>query len=341
MHLKQLLRLVFAIFIVLGLAAAWILFGSATRFSESEVFIYVRTNQNAKTAVLKQIKEQKLLRNIYVFEWLTNRLHVWDRLPAGKYKLVKRSSLVQWVRKLRNRQQEPVDLVIVKLRNRQQFAALVARRLECDSLRFLNYLSNPDSLSRWNVDTSTLMAMVRPNTYTYYWSATPRQIFRKIAEENERFWTAERKQLARNIGLTPTQVITLASIVEEETNRHDEKPKIASVYLNRLKKGMFLGADPTVKFATGDFGLRRIRISHILATAQSPYNTYRHKGLPPGPICTPGLQSILAVLQPAATSDLYFCARPDGSGYHNFAATYEEHLKNARAYQQWFNNLLP
>lgn len=341
MNLKRFSLLLLAGFASMSMLALWLVLGSATRFSEPAVYLYVRSHDNKKTAVLNQIKQQNLLRSTGIFIWLTNRLQVWDRLPAGKYKIEKNTSLLQLARKLRNRQQEPVDLVIIKLRTRQQFAAFIARRFECDSLRFLRYISNNDSLAQWKADTTTLLALVRPDTYTYYWTATPQQIVRKIAAENERFWTTERKQAAQKIGLTPTQVVILASIIEEETNKHDEKPQIASVYLNRLNKGMPLGADPTVKFATGDFGLRRIRIKHINETAQSPYNTYRNKGLPPGPICTPGVQSIDAVLQAPPTNYLYFCARPNGSGYHAFAATYEEHLKNARIYQQWLNNLQP
>lgn len=339
MNWKRVFFVLAAIVVALGLTTLWLLLGPATRFKESAAYVYVRTTDDPQTAVMQQLQQQQLIRGTALFEWMAGRLHVWERLPAGKYKIEKGTSLLQLLRTLRNRRQEPVDLVIVKLRTRQQFAALVGRRFACDSACFMRYLSDNDSLAHWNADTATLMALVRPNTYTYYWAATPRQILKKIADENERFWTEERKQAAQKIGLTPLQVVTLASIIEEETNRHDEKPLIASVYLNRLRAGMPLGADPTVKFATGDFGLRRILLKHINETAQSPYNTYRRRGLPPGPICTPGVESIDAVLHAPATNYLYFCARPDGSGYHAFAATYNEHLVNARAYQQWLNSL--
>jgi UPF0755 protein len=150
----------------------------------------------------------------------------------------------------------------------------------------------------------------------------------------------ERKQKAQSLGLTPEEVQVIASIVEEETIRHDEKSTIASVYLNRLKSGMNLGADPTIKFAVGDFTLKRILFSHINATASSPYNTYKNKGLPPGPICTPSEITIDAVLNPKQTDYLFFCAKVNGNGYHAFASNETEHFKNAKTYQHWLDSLM-
>jgi UPF0755 protein len=176
------------------------------------------------------------------------------------------------------------------------------------------------------------MAMIYPNTYTYFWSAPLRTIFDKFYAEYKRVWTEERRQQARKLGLTPAQAYTLASIVEEETQALDEKDTIASVYLNRFHKGMKLQADPTIKFAMRDFSLKRIYLKYL--TVESPYNTYMNAGLPPGPICTPSLQTLDAVLQSPQTNYLYFVAKSDFSGHHVFSETYEQHLLKAKDFQK-------
>jgi UPF0755 protein len=158
-------------------------------------------------------------------------------------------------------------------------------------------------------------------------------------KESERFWNSSRLDQAAALGLTPQEIYILASIVEEETNDHDEKPLMASVYLNRLKKKMPLGADPTVKFAVGDFTIKRVTLKHISSSASSPYNTYKHKGLPPGPICTPSSKTIDAVLEGEETDYLFFCANPDFSGSHNFAASEKEHFENARKYRRALDSM--
>jgi UPF0755 protein len=201
-------------------------------------------------------------------------------------------------------------------------------------------LSSPDSLSRYRLDTNNAMTLVIPNTYSIFWNTDANALIRRMAQERDRFWNKERKEKASKLGLTEEQVYALASIVEEETNKHDEKPVIASVYLNRYRKGMPLGADPTIKFAMRDFGLKRILIRHIESTASSPYNTYKNGGIPPGPICTPSIKSIEAVLQPADTEYLFFCAKADFSGYHAFAKDDTEHMRNAKAYQRALDSLM-
>jgi UPF0755 protein len=223
------------------------------------------------------------------------------------------------------------------LRTKKDFAQLVGRRLETDEERFLEFINNNDSVKQFDLDTNTIMSLVIPDTYSYYWSTSPKKILLKLQQQHDKFWTAERKNKASSLGLTTEQVYTLASIVEEETLRNDEKPLISSVYLNRLKGNMNLGADPTVKFAVGDFSLKRIYFKHINETASNPYNTYKNKGLPPGPICTPQTVTIDAVLNTIPSKYLFFCAKPNGNGYHAFAENETEHFKNARIYQNWLN----
>ena len=174
------------------------------------------------------------------------------------------------------------------------------------------------------------MTLIIPNTYEIYWNSSPNEFMKRMSKESNAFWTDSRIDNAILLGLSKEEVITIASIVEEETNNIEEKPTIASVYINRLKQGMPLGADPTIKFAVGDFRIRRVTFGHISSTAGSPYNTYRNKGLPPGPICTPSIASIDAVLKAEKTDYLYFCARADFSGSHSFASTAEEHFENMK-----------
>jgi UPF0755 protein len=249
-------------------------------------------------------------------------------------------SQVDVLRLLMNGRQDPVKLVINKFRTKEDFARFAGKQLECDSLEILSFLQSPDSLRRFKLDTNTAMTMIIPNTYDFFWNTSATGLFKKLNEEKNIFWNKERLQKASDMGLTTEEIYTLASIVEEETNKNDEKPMIASVYLNRLKKGMTMGADPTIKFALRDFGLKRVRIKHIDASAESPYNTYRHKGLPPGPICIPAIKSIDAVLNAENSDFIFFCARSDFSGYHSFASNETDHMKNAKAYSRALDSLL-
>jgi UPF0755 protein len=233
---------------------------------------------------------------------------------------------------LRSGRQAPVKIVIHKLRTKKELVHLLSANLEADSFRMRQLLSDPVFLLNYGLDTNTAMAAILPDTYEFYWNTTAEKAFKKIAKNYQRFWDDGRKEAARKKGITPIQATIVASIVEEESNKADDKPKIASVYLNRLRIGMRLQADPTVKFAVGDFTIRRI--GGPMLDHDSPYNTYKYAGLPPGPICTPSPVSIDAVLQAPATTYLYFCAKDDFSGYHVFASTYEEQIKNARAYQK-------
>jgi UPF0755 protein len=239
------------------------------------------------------------------------------------------------VKLLRSGKQAPVDLVINKLRTKDDFVRKICTNLEADSVVLRSLMQDPVYLRQFGLDTNTVMCAVLPNTYEFYWNTGAEAVFKKLEKGREEFWTPERKEKAKALGLTPNEVTILGSIVEEESNKNDEKPLIASVYLNRYRKNMRLQADPTVKFALQDFGLKRIRENHTLF--DSPYNTYRYFGLPPGPICTPSTKTLNAVLNTPETDYLYFCARSDFSGYHAFAATYAEHLVNARKYQAELN----
>ena len=335
--MKRLLKILAALFVSAALYLCWLFFAPASAYEGTNPYLYIRTGAAHKEAVLQSLKDSSLIKHTGAFEWLGNRLNIWQKLRPGKYEISNSESVFSLVRKLRNNRQVQVNLVITKLRTKKDLAQLVGKKFETSADSFLDYLNNPDSIKKFGLDTSTVMSLVIPDTYAYYWSTTPARILQKLQQQHQKFWTAERKTKAAALGLTPEQVYTLASIVEEETLRNDEKPLISSVYLNRLRKNMYLGADPTVKFAVGDFTLKRIYFGHINSTASNPYNTYKNKGLPPGPICTPQAVTIDAVLNTKPSNYLFFCAKPNGNGYHAFAENETEHFKNAKAYQDWLN----
>ena len=335
--MKKILLGSVVIILIVGAVIAFLLFGPATAFDGKRYYFHIRTGSTYAT-VLDSLKTHQVINRTWLFDIVAKRLDYPEKVKAGRYEITRGSSILTIARMLRNGRQAPVNLVITKLRTREDLAALVGRKFETDSGTFMNFLNSKDSLSDFSLDSNTVMQAVMPNTYTYFWNTGPRKIFDKMFQSYQSFWTPERKQQAQALGLTESQVITLASIIEEETNKNDEKGNISSVYLNRLHKGMRLGADPTVKFALRDFGLKRIYNKYL--TVVSPYNTYQVNGLPPGPICTPSVASIDAVLHTPATDYLYFVARSDFSGHHQFASTYEEHLQYAHAYQHALDSVI-
>lgn len=326
-------RLFISVLIIAVLSAAfagWQFFTANTAFPEKSKYLYIRTGHATWPEVMQTLRDSNLVKSPAAFNLLSTRLEIPKKLKAGRYEIKKGMSLMDIARILRNGAQAPVKLIITKFRTKEQLAGFLGRKMEIDSADVVSYYT--DSLQSFGFDSNTVMAMLYPNTYTYFWNAPVHTIFDKFYAEYKKVWTDERRNQARKLGLTPTQAYTLASIVEEETNALDEKDTIASVYLNRLNRGMKLQADPTVKFAMKDFTLKRIYLKYL--SVESPYNTYMNTGLPPGPICTPSLQTLDAVLQSPQTDYLYFVAKSDFSGRHVYTATYNEHLKVARKFQQ-------
>ena len=257
-------------------------------------------------------------------------------VKPGRYMLGDTMNCIQVARMLRLGEQTPKNVVINNARTPAQLASRLAVQIEADSAQIASVLLS-DSVAREMGFGNPLemFAVFVPDTYQMYWNTAPLQIVRRMKTEWDRFWTPRRTQLLAAIPLTRMQAVTLASIVYEETRKTDEMSIVAGVYINRLRKGMPLQADPTVKYATGDFTLRRILHKHL--KIDSPYNTYKYKGLPPTPICMPSKDAIDAVLGYSKHDYLYFCAREDFSGYHNFARTYSQHLANARRYTAALN----
>jgi UPF0755 protein len=238
-------------------------------------------------------------------------------------------------KKLKNAQQTPVMLTVPPARTMERMAKQLSQRLMLDSATIANALLDSTFCAQHGFSLATIPALFIPDTYEVYWNMGIDRLIDRLQKEHDGYWTKERQQKAETIGLTPVEVATLGSIIDEETANDGEKPMIAGMYLNRLHKGMLLQADPTVKFALKDFALRRILNKHL--TVDSPYNTYRYKGLPPGPIRVASTAALDAVLNAAHHDYLYMCAKEDFSGTHNFARTLSEHMANARRYQQALN----
>lgn len=320
---KLILTVSVVILIALGFAS-WKVMGPSVHAPAGR-YLYVSSDQDIKS-VRDELTDQKIIKGAGWFKlvsgWLT-----YKTVRPGRYEIKEGMSIYNLVRMLRAGNQSPAKLVIVKERTKELFAGKVGKKydLEMDSSQLITYLTNNDSLRRFGVDTNTVMAIIMPFTYEVYWNSSPGRIMQQFYTAYEKFWTPARKEKADSLGLSPLEVSTLASIVEEETTRKKDKYKIASTYLNRLKTGMKLQADPTVKFVTKNFQLGRIQGVHL--RLESPYNTYLNPGLPPGPICTPSVESIDAVLDAPKTEYLFFVASHAFDGTTIFTKNYNDHLK--------------
>lgn len=331
-------KIIFIVLTLILIAAgyfAWVFLGSATGFNGDVKYLYIPSDNPTPETVMRLLEKDTLVKHPRGFKFLADRMDYWTKIRPGKYKISQGESVLSIVRKLRNGRQEQVNLVIVKFRTREALAGAMGRKLEADSASLLAFMNNADSLRPYGVDTNTVMSLIIPDTYSHFWTTTPRKVFNKFFEEYKATWTDERKQKAAAHNLTPTGAYILASIIEEETNDKNDKPLIASVYLNRIKKGMRLEADPTVKFGLRDFDIKRVYNIHT--ARENPYNTYRNFGLPPGPICTPSLETIDAVLNSPDTEYIFFVAKSDFSGSHVFTTNYEDHMKYAREYHQAYD----
>ena len=264
----------------------------------------------------------------------------WKKLPeyfkTGHYNLDNNMSNNALINMLLAGNQTPVKVVINKERLPQNMASRLSKQLEVDSSAIMKLLSDSLFLSKYGLNTKTSMVIFVPNTYEMYWNISAENLIKRVVNEYNNFWNETRKAKAISMGMSISEIVTLASIVEEETNKNDEKSRIAGVYINRIKHGWLLQADPTLKFAIGDFTIKRVLNEH--KKAESPYNTYKYLGIPPGPICSPSISSIDAVLNYENHKYMFFCAKEDFSGYHNFARTSAQHIANARKYQQALNN---
>lgn len=334
--MKKVILFIIVVLLLIGGYAAWQVFGPTVNAPVDKYF-YIKTG-SSYADVTSSLADQKIITSPFFFDKLAKQADYDKKVKAGRYELKDGMSLYDLIRMLKSGRQSPVRLVINKLRTKEDLAKKIGGLFECTEADALTYLYSNDSLRKYGLDTNTAMTAVIPNTYLLNWNNNFSKLFERLKTEEEKFWNDDRKTKAAAKNLTPLQAYTLASIVEEETNKLKDKGLIASVYLNRINTGMKLAADPTVKYAMRDFGLKRILYGHL--KFPSPFNTYLNAGLPPGPICTPSTETLDAVLDAPSTNYIFFVAKPGLDGYSNFAVTYEEHLKFAKEYQEWLTDFL-
>ncbi|HRH67554.1 MAG TPA: endolytic transglycosylase MltG, partial [Bacteroidia bacterium] len=294
-------------------------------------FILIPTGSKFED-VVKILDAQQLLIDEKSFRWTAAQMKYVGKIRPGRYQLTPRMNNKELVSLLRSGKQVPVKVVFNNIRTREELAKKVGEQIEAKSSSILNLLNDPDYVHKLGFSSDNVLSLFLPNTYELYWNTSADQFINRMKKEYDKFWNAERITKARLMGLSTIQVSTLASIVQLETNKEDEKPVVAGVYYNRFKKDWKLEADPTLVYALGDFSINRVL--SVYKEIDSPYNTYMYKGLPPGPICLPTTSSINAVLNYTKHNYMYFCAKDDFSGYHSFASTYDKHLLNARRFQK-------
>jgi UPF0755 protein len=328
------LRILIAIIIFFILIVFFLLFRPQTINKKAERIFIKDTLEVAELCDL--LHEKNILKNSFDFRSaaaVTGLKHI----KPGSYRIQPKENLVQLIRRFHGNRQTPLNLIIgnerVRIRTIEQFAAKMHRfnYTLADSAQWSTFLQADDSLRDLGLNHFNVLTRMMPLSYEIYWTESPRQVLQALNRSWDRFWDSTKKQKAKQIGLDPTEVSILASIVEEETQHAPDRGLIASTYLNRLRIGMRLQADPTAKYASGDLSAKRVTAVHL--RHQSPYNTYLVNGLPPGPICLPSIASLEAVLNAPKTDYLYFVASHRFDGTSVFTKDYSEHLKNAKRYQ--------
>ena len=302
--------------------------------TDNTKYLYIKTGSDFND-VFETIKKDGIVKDSVSFRNAANNMDYPGSVKPGRYRLTQGMSNRSFINMLKAGNQEPVKIAFQNVRLKGTLAGMVAKKLETDSASISSLLDSASFVEKYGFNTDNIYTMFIPNSYEVYWNTSAEKFFLRMYDEYEKFWTAERKAKAEKIGLTPIKVSILASIVDGEALMDKEMPIIAGLYMNRLKKGMRLEADPTVIFAANDFTIRRVLNKHLRIS--SPYNTYMHTGLPPGPIGMPSINAIDAVLNYSSHNYIYMCAKEDFSGYHNFATTMAEHSKNARKFQQALN----
>lgn len=331
-NLTYLMVLLLFLFVSFSYYAYQLIYTANVDTKGRTTYVRIRENQDYE-AVMDSIEAKDVIIDRLAFRFMSKLMSYPELVKPGMYEIPDKATNYELIGILRSGRQTPLRLTFNNVRLKDDLAAKLAQNLDAEEDEFREMFNDSDYLKKFGFNTTTIMTMFIPNTYELYWNTTPEQLMERMKKEYDRFWTKERLAKAQKLGLTKTQVSVLASIVEAEQNQHpDERPRIAGVYLNRLEKGMLLQADPTVVYAVGDFTIRRVLNTHL--KTDSPYNTYKYKGLPPGPINLPSITSIDAVLNPEKHDYVYFCAKEDFSGYHSFAKNETDHLANARRYQK-------
>ena len=327
---------IFGLLILIAVIIGYYIRNTAFKPIELEETVYIYIEPSTKyDEVVDQIKKQVNLPSEKFFKIISEKMKYPETIKTGRYAIRDGMTMPEIIRMLRSGNQSAVKLTFNNMRTNENLAGRISNQLMLDSVELLNVLKDETKLEVLGFDTNTIAAMFIPNTYEVYWDTSIDNLMNRMKKEYTSFWNESRKDKAKEIGLSPIEVSILASIVEEEATYSDEYSIVAGLYLNRLKRGQRLEADPTIKFALNDFSLRRILYKHL--EVESPYNTYRNEGLPPGPIRIPSIRGIDATLSPQDHKYLFMCAKEDLSGRHNFATTHAEHLRNAARYQRALN----
>lgn len=324
-----------SVFLLLGTAGFFfyrIFFAGNVQLANKETdYLYISTHSSFNN-VTTILKEKGVIKNMRLFVWVAKQKGYLSKVKPGKYKIFNGMSTNSLVNLLRSGKQEPVRVIFNSIRTKADMASRISKQIEADSTSLIQQLNNAGLAKKFGLTTENILVLFIPNTYEFWWNTNAAAFIGKMYRYYADFWNEERRNQAAAIGLQPAEVSILASIVEKETNKDDEKPMIAGVYLNRLARGWHLEADPTLVFAANDYTIHRVLNCH--KNIDSPYNTYKYPGLPPGPICIPSIASIQSVLHFTRHQYLFFCAKEDMTGYHNFAANITQHRVNAVRYQQ-------
>ncbi len=312
-----------------------VLFGPSVQVPAGEsVIFFVHTGADYNE-VLADLAGQQIIKDRKGFEWLADKKKYPAHVHPGRYRFTHNMSNNDLINLLRSGKQEPVMVTFNNLRTIDELAGTLSEQLEPDSSAFSACFHDSATAENNGFTMESLPVMFIPDSYEFYWNTTPEEFVKRMKREYIAFWSEGRKEKADKEEMKPAEVSILASIVEQESLHNDENPLIAGVFMNRLEQGIPLQSDPTLIFALNNFSIHRVLNKQKFV--DSPYNTYRHRGLPPGPICIPSKSAIDAVLNYEDHNYLYFCAKPDFSGYHNFARTLAQHNKNARLYQKALN----
>lgn len=301
---------------------------------QKKTYIYI-DRDDTTDSIYNKVKKQGYPKNFTGFLWMAKYRDYPQNIHTGRYEIRPGENVYHVFSRLYRGYQSPINLTIGSVRTLDRLARSIGKQLMVDSAEIANVMYDSAFQQKLGYDNETMPCLFIPETYQVYWDMSVKDFFERMEKEHQKFWNQTRLNKATAIGMTPAEVCTLASIVEEETNNNPEKPMVAGLYINRLHTDMPLQADPTIKFALQDFGLRRITNAHL--NIDSPYNTYRNLGLPPGPIRIPSPIGLDAVLNYTKHDYVYMCAKEDFSGTHNFASNYADHMKNARKYWNALN----
>ncbi len=337
---KRRTLIILLLVVLVGLAAVGFYFYRVIQLPNSALddhkVIYIPSGSTF-AEVTSLLLDSGVIEDRQSFENVAQWMKYSNNVKAGKYQIDPGWSNRNLVRHLRAGNQAPVNLVINNVRTINELAGKIGRQLELDSTELVSYIMDPSTLEKYKLNANNILSLFIPNTYQLFWTTPSDELVARFEGEHNKFWTSNnRDSKAQDLGMSRAEVYALASIVEKETQLKSERARVAGLYLNRIELGMPLQADPTVVFATKKFDLRRVLNVHL--KFDSPYNTYLHRGVPPGPIYMPSISSLDAVLDHEKHDYIYMCAKPDNSGTHAFAASSEQHGVHARAYRRWLDS---